>query len=46
VTLVWASIEIDAPRERVYDFVLDPSHLDDWVTVHRRVNSRDAGPPR
>jgi uncharacterized membrane protein len=46
VTLVRASIEIDAPPERVYDFVLDPSRLDDWVTVHRRVNSRDAGPPR
>jgi uncharacterized protein YndB with AHSA1/START domain len=46
VTLVTASIEIDAPRERVYDFMLDPAHLDEWVTIHRRVNSRDAGPPR
>jgi len=46
VTLVRASIEIDAPRERVYDFVLDPGHLDEWVTIHRRLNARDAGPPR
>ena len=46
MTLVRASIDIDAPRERVYDFVLDPGHLDQWVTVHRRINSRDAGPPR
>jgi uncharacterized protein YndB with AHSA1/START domain len=46
VTLVTASIEIDAPRERVYDKVLDPDHLDDWVSIHRRVNHRDAGPPR
>ena len=46
MTLVRASIEIDAPRERVYDFMLDPAHLDEWVTIHRRVNSRDAGPPR
>jgi uncharacterized membrane protein len=46
VTLVRASIEIDAPRERVYDYMLDPAHLDEWVTIHRRVNSRDAGPPR
>jgi uncharacterized membrane protein len=46
VTLVRASIEIDAPRERVYDFMLDPAHLDEWVTIHRRVNSRDPGPPR
>jgi uncharacterized membrane protein len=46
VTLVTASIEIDAPPERVYDLVLDPTRLDEWVTIHRRVNSRDAGPPR
>jgi uncharacterized membrane protein len=46
VTLVRASIEIDAPPERVYDFMLDPAHLDEWVTIHRRVNSRDAGSPR
>jgi uncharacterized protein YndB with AHSA1/START domain len=46
VTLVRASIEIDAPPERVYDFTLDPAHLDEWVTVHRRVNARDEGPPR
>jgi uncharacterized protein YndB with AHSA1/START domain len=46
VTLVKASIDIDVPRERVYDFVLDPAHLDEWVSIHRRVNSRDAGPPR
>ena len=46
MTLVRASIDIDAPRERVYDYVLDPGHLDDWVSIHRRINSRDAGPPR
>jgi len=46
VTLVKASIDIDAPRERVYDFMLEPANLDEWVTIHRRVNSRDAGPPR
>jgi uncharacterized protein YndB with AHSA1/START domain len=46
VTLVTASIDIDAPRERVYDAMLDPQHLDEWVTIHRRVNDRDDGPPR
>jgi uncharacterized membrane protein len=46
VTLVTASIDIDAPREQVYDLALDPSRLDEWVTIHRRVNSRDAGEPR
>ena len=46
MTVVRASIAIDAPRERVYDYTLDPAHLNEWVTIHRRVNSRDAGPPR
>ena len=46
MTVVKASIDIEAPRERVYDFMLDPAHLDEWVTIHRRVNSRDAGPLR
>lgn len=46
MTLVTASIEIDAPREKVYDLALDPARLDEWVTIHRRLNSRDAGPPR
>src|SRR5262245_10685970 len=46
VTLVTASIDIDAPPERVYDAVLDPDHLDEWVTIHRRINHRDNGPPR
>ena len=45
MTLVTASIDIDAPPEAVYDLVLDPSRLDEWVTIHRRVNSRDAGEP-
>ena len=46
MTLVTASIEIDAPPEDVYDLVLDPARLDEWVTIHRRLNSRDAGEPR
>ncbi|HEX5620461.1 MAG TPA: SRPBCC family protein [Solirubrobacteraceae bacterium] len=46
MTLVTASINIDAPREAVYDLVLDPARLDEWVTIHRRVNARDAGAPR
>ena len=26
--------------------MLDPARLDEWVTIHRRVNARDAGAPR
>jgi uncharacterized protein YndB with AHSA1/START domain len=46
MTLVTASIDIDAPREEVYDTMLDPSRLAEWVTIHRRVNRADDGPPR
>ena len=27
-------IEIDAPADRVYDLVMDPRRLGDWVTIH------------
>jgi uncharacterized protein YndB with AHSA1/START domain len=46
MTVVNASIEIDAPPERVYDAVLDPSTLREWVTIHRRINRTDDGRPR
>jgi uncharacterized protein YndB with AHSA1/START domain len=46
MTLVSASIDIDAPPEEVYDTVLDPGRLGEWVTIHRRVNRADDGPPR
>jgi uncharacterized protein YndB with AHSA1/START domain len=45
MTLVTASIEIDAPPERVYDTMLDPASLEEWVTIHRRVNRADDGAP-
>jgi uncharacterized protein YndB with AHSA1/START domain len=45
MTLVTASIDIDAPPERVYDAMLDPARLKDWVTIHRRVNRSDEGAP-
>jgi carbon monoxide dehydrogenase subunit G len=27
-------VDVAAPPERVYDVVMDPSCLDDWVTIH------------
>ena len=44
MTLVTAKIDIDAPRERVFDTMLDPTRLDEWVTIHRKVNDADGGP--
>jgi uncharacterized protein YndB with AHSA1/START domain len=46
MTLVTASIDIAAPPERVWELVMDPSSLGDWVTIHRRLLRADSGPPR
>ncbi len=45
MTLVTASIDIAAPRERVFDTMLDPSRLEEWVTIHRRVVDAEDGAP-
>ncbi len=45
MTLVTASIDIDAPREKVFGTAMDPARLKDWVTIHRRVNDTDDGNP-
>jgi carbon monoxide dehydrogenase subunit G len=42
---VRARIEIDAPPETVYDVMLDPKRLHEWVTIHRKVNRVDDGTP-
>jgi uncharacterized protein YndB with AHSA1/START domain len=42
---VTASITLDAPPERVWEMVMDPSCLGTWVTIHRRLLRADDGPP-
>jgi hypothetical protein len=46
MTLVTASIDIAAPPERVWELVMDPSSLGEWVTIHRRLLRADSGPLR
>jgi len=36
---VMTSIEIAAPPEAVWDVVMDPERLDEWVTIHRRLEN-------
>lgn len=36
---VQAQIEIDAPLARVWETIMDPSRLKDWVTIHRSVDN-------
>jgi uncharacterized protein YndB with AHSA1/START domain len=37
MTLVHCAIEIAAPAARVWEVVMDPRRLADWVTIHRRL---------
>ena len=45
MSVVTASIHIDAPPERVWDMVMDPAELERWVTIHRRLVRADRGEP-
>ena len=44
MSTVTASIEIAAPPHEVWDTVMDPSRLGDWVTIHRKLRHSDKGP--
>jgi carbon monoxide dehydrogenase subunit G len=46
VSEVRISIDIAAPPEKVWEVVMDPHRFGDWVTIHRKLNSADDGPPR
>jgi uncharacterized protein YndB with AHSA1/START domain len=46
VSEVRTTVDIDAPPDRVWDFVMDPHNFEEWVTIHRNVDKADPGPPR
>lgn len=46
MSTVSASIHIAAPPQAVWDVVMDPGRLAEWVTIHRRLRHADDGPPR
>jgi uncharacterized protein YndB with AHSA1/START domain len=46
MSLVTASIHIAAAPEDVWKTVMNPSHLGEWVTIHRKLVHADDGPPR
>lgn len=37
MSTVSAKIDIDAPIEKVWETVMDPTRLGDWVTIHKSV---------
>jgi len=46
MSLVTATIHIDAPPEQVWETVMDPHSLERWVTIHRKLLHADDGPAR
>jgi uncharacterized protein YndB with AHSA1/START domain len=46
VNTVHAQIDIEAPIERVWDTIMDPGRLKDWVTIHRSVRDVSDSPLR
>ena len=46
MSVVSASTEIAASPARVWEMVMDPRRLEEWVTIHRRLVRADDLPPR
>jgi uncharacterized protein YndB with AHSA1/START domain len=46
MSTVQAEIVIDAPIERVWETIMDPRRLGDWVTIHKSVENFPRGPLR
>ena len=46
MSTVTASIDIAATPTEVWDTVMDPSRLGEWVTIHRKLRGSDEGAPR
>ena len=43
---VTTDISIDAPPSQVWDLVMDAGRLQEWVTIHKKLESADDGPAR
>lgn len=44
MSTVHVQIEIDAPAQAVWDTVMDPNQLGEWVTIHRSVKVKSPDP--
>src|SRR5919201_2211544 len=44
MSTVHAQIEIEAPAERIWETVMDPHRLGEWVTIHRAVRDVSSEP--
>ena len=46
MSLVKASIDIDAPLQEVWDHIMNPAKMGSWVTIVDRIERVDPGPIR
>lgn len=46
MSIVQATIEIRAPIQRVWDTIMNPQRLADWVTIHKSVKDVSESPLR
>ena len=46
MSVVTASLQLDAGPEEVWRTIMDPARLGEWVTIHRKLLHADKGPPR
>lgn len=46
MSTVSAKIQINAPIDDVWDTIMDPHRLKDWVTIHKSVSNASAQPLR
>jgi uncharacterized protein YndB with AHSA1/START domain len=46
MSVIHTKIDINAPLERVWETVMDPHKLKDWVTIHRAIRNVSAEPLR
>jgi uncharacterized protein YndB with AHSA1/START domain len=46
MSTVHVTTRIDAPVERVWEIVMDPARLEDWVTIHKWVKDVSSRPMR
>jgi uncharacterized protein YndB with AHSA1/START domain len=46
MSVVRAKIRIEAPVDRVWETIMDPSKLDQWVTIHRALKDVSSDPTR
>jgi uncharacterized protein YndB with AHSA1/START domain len=46
MSTVRVKITINAPVDRVWETVMDPQRLGEWVTIHRRLKDVDRDPQR